>query len=169
MRIYITGVSGTGKTTTIEKLRERGIHTIDLDGVPGLCRWVHKVTKETHLWHPGIGQEFFDSHDYICDKQRLIELMGSGNAVVAGLADNQSGFFDLFDKLFLFHCDEEIFLQRVRDRTNHDFGKDDSEQEMIRGWYKEFEQEMLDAGAISVDASQPTDVIVAQLLSELAS
>jgi len=170
MKIYITGVSGTGKTTTAEKLREKGIHTIDLDGVPGLCRWVHAETKEVHRWHPGIGQEFLDTHEYICDRAMLIELMGNHErVVVVGLTDNWLEIKDLFDKVFLFRCAEEVFLSRVRDRTNHDFGKDEAEQEMILGWYKEFEEEMLDAGAISIDASQPTDHIVRQLLQELGS
>jgi dephospho-CoA kinase len=170
MKIFITGVSGTGKSTTIEKLQEKGIHAIDIDAVPGLCRWVHTGTQEVAHWHSGIGSEFFETHQYICDREKLIALMNEvpGPVVVAGISDTQTHtLFDLFDKIFLFRCDEEVFLKRIKERTSHDFGKHESEQEMIRGWYKEFEQEMLNKGAMPIDTDQPVEQIVARILHEL--
>lgn len=170
MKIFITGVSGTGKSTTVEKLREKGIHAIDIDEVEGLCRWIHTTTKEVGYRHPDLGSEFFENHEYICDREKLIELMGegSGPVVVAGVSDRQAeNLFDLFDKILLFHCDEKVFLQRIQDRTNHDFGKNETERNMILGWYKEFEQEMLDTGAISIDTNQPIEAIVERVLHEL--
>lgn len=170
MKIFITGVSGTGKSTVVEHLQAKGIHAIDIDAVPGLCRWIHTGTKEVAHWHSGIGSEFFETHQYICDREKLIELMNqsSGPVVVAGVSDTQAdNLFDLFDKIFLFRCDEDIFFGRIKDRTNHDFGKHESEQEMIRGWYKEFEQEMLDKGAVPIDTNQPIDAIVQRILQEL--
>jgi dephospho-CoA kinase len=170
MKLFITGVSGTGKSTTIERLQEQGIHAIDIDAVEGLCRWIHINTKEVGHRHPNMGSEFFENYEYMCDRGKLIELMnqGSGPVVVAGVSDRQTeNLFDLFDKIFLFHCDEKIFLQRVQDRTNHDFGKNETERNMILGWYKEFEQEMLDKGAVPINTNQPTEAIVERILQEL--
>lgn len=169
-KFYITGVSGTGKSTAAEALAERGVHTVDLDAIEGLCRWVNKESGEISHWHPGIGAEFFETYKYVCDRQKLIELMGDGeDVVVVGLADNWPDIQDLFDKVFLFHCDEEVFMRRIRERTNHDFGKHESEQEMIRGWYREFEKEMMAQGAVPIDASQPTDAVINRVLKELHS
>src|SRR3989338_9637255 len=99
-RFYITGVSGGGKSSVAEKLKEKGISTIDIDEVEGLCRWVHKNTKDISHWHPGIGGEFFESHQYLCDKEKLVALMNEskGMVVVVGLADNQSDLLDLLDR-----------------------------------------------------------------------
>ncbi len=91
----------------------------------------------------------------------------AGPVVVAGLSDTQADtLFDLFDKIILFRCDEEVFFGRINNRINHDFGKHESEQKMIRGWYKEFEQEMLDKGAIPIDTDQPIEQIVNIILQE---
>lgn len=170
MKIFITGISGTGKSTTIERLQEKGIHSIDIDAVEGLCRWIHINTKEVGHRHPDMGSEFFENYQYICDREKLIELMnqGTGPVVVAGVSDTQAeNLFDLFDKILLFHCGEKIFLQRISDRTNHDFGKNEAERKMIIEWYKEFEQEMLNKGAIPVDTNQPVEAIVSRVLREL--
>ncbi len=39
-KIYITGISGTGKSTIIEKLIKKGINAIDLDS--NFCCWKDK-------------------------------------------------------------------------------------------------------------------------------
>src|SRR4051812_4525935 len=103
MKIFITGVSGTGKSTTIEALQAKGIHAIDIDAVPGLCRWIHTGTKEVAHWHSGIGSEFFETHQYICDREKLIASMNESSdpVVVAGISDTQAeSLFNLFDKIF---------------------------------------------------------------------
>jgi len=124
-RFYITGVSGTGKSTVAEKLREKGISTIDLDEIDGLCHWENKNTKEITNWYSGIGTDFFESNQYVCDKDKLITLMNKGGNVIVvfGVADNFSDLSYLFDKILLFHCDKEVFIKRIQNRTNHDFGK----------------------------------------------
>ena|SRR3989338_7820004 len=168
-RFYITGVSGVGKSSMAEQLKEKGISTIDIDGVEGLCRWVHKKTKEISHWHPGTGGEFFESHQYICDKEKLAALMNEHKdiVVVVGLADNQSEFLGLFDKVFLFHCDEEVFLERIKNRINNDFGKHDSEKEMILSWYKDYQKEMLGRGAVPINTTEPLDMVVEKVLKQI--
>jgi broad-specificity NMP kinase len=42
MKILITGIAGTGKSTIVPALQERGITAIDLHDVPGLCFWQNK-------------------------------------------------------------------------------------------------------------------------------
>ena len=148
-KFCITGVSGVGKSSVAEKLKEKGIYTIDIDEVDGLCNWINNDTKKISYWYSGIDKEFFETHKYICDKEKLIALMNEheGVVVVVGLADN-SNFLNLFDKTFLFYCDEKVFLKRIKERINNDFGKHKSEQEIILVWYKDFNMEMLGKGAI---------------------
>jgi predicted ATPase len=45
MKIRITGISGTGKTTTLAELQKHGYVVIDLDAT-GMCRWKNKETGE---------------------------------------------------------------------------------------------------------------------------
>ena len=168
-KIYITGISGTGKSAIAEKLNKRGIYAIDIDEVEGLCRWRNKKTFEKADWYSGIGNEFFESHRYVCDKNKLFSLMNKNKdiIVVVGVADNQADFLDSFDKVFLLHCSEKTFLKRIKDRTNHDFGKHKTEQKMILSWYKSFEKEMLDKGAVPINTEDSIETVVNNIISKI--
>ena len=50
-KIYITGISGTGKTAIAKELQQRGFYTISIDEVPNLCIWINKETKEKVLYY----------------------------------------------------------------------------------------------------------------------
>jgi dephospho-CoA kinase len=165
--VYRDGVSGTGKSTTSEILNSKGIPSIDIDSIKDLCKWINKDTKNISHWEPGLEVEFFETHEYSCDREQLIDLINSKKSdivVVFGLADNQSTFLDIFDKVILFHCDENTFIKRINERVNNDFGKHENEQKMILGWYKDFEKEMLGKGAISLNTDRPIEEVVKNLL-----
>ncbi|OGI95789.1 hypothetical protein A2917_00555 [Candidatus Nomurabacteria bacterium RIFCSPLOWO2_01_FULL_42_17] len=168
MKIYITGVSGVGKSSVAEMLNKRGIYSIDIDGVEGLCHWINNDTLEKSGWHSGMDSGWFEKHEYICDKEKLINLMSDqkDTVVVCGQAYNYSDLWNLFDKVFLLHCSEEIFIKRITERTSHDFGKHNSEKEMILGWYKDFEKDILNKGAISINTDRPLADVVDEIVSK---
>ena len=168
-RFYMTGISGTGKSSIALKLKEKGIPSIDIDEIKGLCHWVNKKTKKVSYWHSGIGSEFLETHKYVCEKNKLISLMNkSGDiVVVVGLADNQSDFFNLFDKIFFFYCDKKTFLERINKRINNDFGKHHSEQKMLLDWYMEFKRKMIKRGAVPINTSAPLNVVFNKVIKHI--
>ncbi len=205
-KFYITGVSGTGKSTLVQELVNRGIAAFDMDLIAGLCHWrnkVHPVTTGRPMlsgqgrrrnsksqreapafrpgcngvhgggadYQPGIGRDWLDAHDYICDPVKLEELIGGhsdSNIVVAGLASNQDNFLNLFDKIFLLHCSEKTFIARLDDRNNNGFAKDKTEQEHILSWYKDFEDKMLRRGAVPINAENSTAAMADEIISEMS-
>lgn len=168
-RFYITGMSGVGKSSVSELLNQRGIYSIDIDAVEGLCSWVNRDTHEASKWQPGIGSAWLNVHDWVCDKSKLIKLMDRNEniVVVVGSASNQTEYLNLFDKVFLLHCDEEIFIKRIKKRTNNDFGKHKSEEKKILNWFKNFEEEMLNKGAVYINTNPPLAKVVDQIVSKL--
>ena len=86
---------------------------------------------------------------------------------VVGIAQNQNEYFDLFDKIFLLQCKEKTFLERLKVRTSNDFGKHPLEKEYILDFYKKFEKEMIDKGAIIINAEEPLDVVVENIISKI--
>lgn len=166
---YITGVSGVGKSSVAQKLKEKGIYTIDIDSVKGLCHWIDNNTQKISEWHPGMSNDWYKKHKYICDKKKLINLINNSNkdiVVVAGLADNRSEFSNLFHKVFLLHCKEETFIRRMAERENHNFGKHILEREMMLNLYKDFERKILDEGAVPMDTDKALKDVVDEIFSK---
>jgi len=173
-KFYITGVSGAGKSTLAKELKKRGIITFDIDSVPGLCHWRNKATHKKADYQYGIGKDWLDAHEWICDSGKLKGLLDNeiDNTVVLGLTSNQDDFLDLFDKVFLLHCQRETFLYRLSTRDgDNQFAKDKSEQEHILSWYEDFESKLIKQGAFPIDTdenstSDTADKIIIQMGSK---
>ena len=168
---YITGVSGVGKSSVSEVLNQKGIFSFDIDSVEGLCHWINKETFEKSDWHSGLGNEWHEAHEWICDKKKLIHLMNQQKdiVVVVGCASNQDEYLGLFNKVFLLHCIPETFVKRIDDRTNNDFGKHGIEKARILNWYKDFESKLIKQGAIPINTEEPLELVVEKIIRNIKS
>jgi dephospho-CoA kinase len=169
---YITGTSGVGKSTVVKELNARGIFAYDIDAVPKLCHWRNKATGIKADWHSGIGRDWLEAHEWICDEAMLKKMLKNDavDTVIAGLAFNQNDFLNLFDKIILLHCEEKTFLHRLDIREGEDaFAKDKSEQKYLLSWYREYEEEMVRRGAISINTEDPLEVVVEKIITEIKS
>ncbi|MFK4790528.1 AAA family ATPase [Microbacterium sp. ZW T5_56] len=137
-RILITGMSGTGKSTVLTQLAERGHHTVDTD----YDGWVLSDGK----W----------------DEARMARLLASARAVVvSGTVENQGRFYDRFDAVVLLSAPVEVLIDRVMRRSNNPYGRSASDQAAIRRHVAEIEP-LLRAGAdLELDARLPVEALVA--------
>ncbi len=168
LKIFITGIAGTGKSTIATELQKRGIDIIDVDHVPGLCAWVHNETGEKVV-EANPDNAFIDQHDYQCDMSMLQELMNKSEelVVVCGSIGDNSTFLPLFDKTFLLQCSSETLLKRLRTRDLNDFAKDEAVQERMLEWRKVFDEIMLKAGAIPIDTDRPFDTVIEEVMGQM--
>jgi dephospho-CoA kinase len=168
-KIFVTGVSGTGKTTLANALNARGIHAISIDETPDLCCWKNKITGERAEHEHELNQAFIDAHHWVCDKKFLQKLLDASkeDVVVLGIASNQKEFMPLFDRVLLLQCRPETFVERIVRREDNDFGKDKDTRASILRWYEKFERETLQKGAISINAEEPIEKVVEHVVREI--
>jgi len=167
MKILITGVAGTGKSTIVKALDQRGISSIDLHDVPGLFFWQDKETKEKVEYAPVQSREWFDKVDRFCDVSRLKGILDQHNDIVmAGtISGNQEEYYALFDKLILLQCSPQTLIHRMETRINKSgYGKTKAEQEDNIAWQKEFEPLLLSRGAIPVNTEGNLDEVVDEII-----
>jgi shikimate kinase len=168
-KIYLTGIAGTGKSSVGDILIHNGINAIDMEEVPELCCWADKVTGE-RVFHKGvIDKVFMDAHDWICDVDRLQNLLKAqkDTVVAVGVASNQREVSCLFDKVLLLQCKPETFVRRLVARSNNHFGKDKTAREFLVSYYKDFEGALHERGAIPINAEEPLDMVVRAVMQEV--
>ncbi len=168
MKILITGIAGTGKSTIVAELNKRGVFSIDLHDVPDLFFWQNNETKQKVEYSPIHSQEWFNTVDRFCDIDKLKEILSQNNdMVVAGTTSgsNQKEFLSVFDKIILLQSSPETLVHRMKTRVNKSgYGKTEAEQKDNIEWQKDFDPLILSYGAISVSTEGLIDDVVDEIV-----
>ncbi len=166
VKIYVTGVAGSGKSSIVRALTARGVQAIDMD--QGLCRWENRHTGGMAGWEPGRDEAWYASHGWMCDVPELGKILEeNGDIVVVGISSNQEEYLARFDKVFVLHCAPETVIARLNARTDSDYGKHPAEQARLLAWQKSFEAEMVGKGALPLDAERPLEEVVDDILAAM--
>lgn len=168
-KVFITGISGSGKSTIATELARRGFVVFDIDKVMGSCNWYDSNGKVAD-YHPGVGKKWLSKHQWICDFDQIkdmVKKLKRDEVFIVGITDNQSNFIDYFDQIFLLQISNNDLLNRLKKRTSNDFAQNAEEQEYLLETKEDFEQKMLGNGAISLNASLSISDITNKILSKL--
>jgi AAA domain len=145
----LTGMSGTGKSTALAELERRGFRVIDTDE-GGWSEW--SDTDGGYMWR----------------EDRIAELLACDEGptlYVSGTVSNQGRFYPRFDAVVLLSAPAEVLLGRVATRTTNDYGKSGEERDLILRHLAEVEPLLRATCTHEVDATQPVDVVVGQLVA----
>ncbi len=149
VRILLTGMSGTGKSSALAELAGHGVDVVDTDE-PGWCVWSE------------------DENGWLWDEERIGELLdGAGDVplVVSGCVSNQGRFYDRFDAVVLVTVPVEVALERIRYRTTNPYGKSADESELIREQFATVEPLLRATATHELDGTRPLEEVVADLLA----
>jgi shikimate kinase len=154
MKVLITGMSGTGKSSALVELGRRGYRVVDTDEA-GWTEWVavpDEVGGGEWLWVEKRMSE-------------LLDLDESDTLFVSGCVRNQAKFYPHFGAVVLLSAPADVILDRVASRTDSDYGKAPAERELIRH-HLETVEPLLRAGCThELHASRPLDDVVGDLIS----
>ena len=140
-------MSGTGKSSALAELRRRGFET-DTDEP----EWTEWATEED---------------GYVWREDRIPDLLGRGRDVtlyVSGTVSNQGRFYGSFDAVVLLSAPVDVLLGRIEHRTTNDYGKTADERALILEHLAEVEPLLRATCTHEIDASQPLDDVVAELI-----
>ena len=148
-RILVTGMSGTGKSTALAELAQRGFRVVDTDDPPW-NEW--SESDGGYLWREDLMTDLLAGDD-------------GPTLYVSGTVSNQGRFYPRFDAVVLLSATAEVLLERIESRTTNDYGKAAEERALILEHIAEVEP-LLRAGCThEIDAAQPLGDVVEQLVA----
>lgn len=170
--IYITGMTGAGKSSTRKELQDRGYEAHDTDE-DGITSWHNKITGEATKRPADANdrtKEWYAEHDWNMSRPKIEELAARAKdrpVFLCGITSNDIEMWDLFGKVICLTIDEETLRRRIANRTDNDFGKAPDELSNILRWHKSAEEDYKQWGAVMIDATRPLSEVVDDVISTL--
>ena len=106
--IFITGLSGVGKSSALEQLAEQGFNVLDTDY--GYIKEVKSGEASERIW----------------DEEKVIQVLEKhkqSHLFISGCCSNQGKFYKYFDHVVLLKAELSVMLDRINKRTSHNYGK----------------------------------------------
>lgn len=154
--LLITGMSGTGKSTVLSILRQRGYAIAETDE-RGWCI-------------PEDGDWSTPDNEWIWDEDRITALLdkhASTHLLIDGCRPNQGRFYGRFDHIIVFKAPIEVMLDRVTNRTTNPFGASANERDTIAQDKHEFEPILMRGADLVIDTSTMSPEEIADQLESL--
>jgi ribose 1,5-bisphosphokinase PhnN len=161
--VWVTGNSGTGKSTVCGVLRTRGYVALDADE-DGFSCWIGRADNEVVMDPPyPVPEGWLDRYGWAIVRERVETLVEESRfrvAFLCGSAENEEDVRDLFDLIVCLVIDEDTLRHRLATRTNNAFGQHPEELAAALKWNPRMRAIYESHGATIIDASKPvTDVV----------
>ena len=162
--VFITAVSGSGKSTVCKALTELGYEAYDIESIPGLFALVDEETGK-----PIAGKDIGDlvrntDGEWVCDLEKLKLIVAKQQSEIAfycGGTSRTEEMMAVFHHTIVLQVSDETTLARLFTRSADEFGGTEDVRNWVLSWKHRVEADWLLAGGISIDA-EPEPSVVAQ-------
>ncbi len=145
-RILLTGMSGTGKSSVVRALANRGYKAIDTD-----AGWSEPLPDGRQRWREDAIEALMATED--------AEVL-----FVAGCEENQAKFHTQFDHIILLSAPSETLVERLATRTSNSYGKAPEELSRVLDDVNTVEPLLRQVADHEIRTTMPLDEVVTTIL-----
>jgi dephospho-CoA kinase len=145
-RVLLTGMSGTGKTSVVRELGNRGYKAIDTDD-----GWVEPLADGRQRWRADAIQRLLDTED-------------ADVLFIAGCEENQAQFHSRFDHIVLLSAPLDTLVERLATRTDNPYGKAPEERARFLDDVQSVEPLLRTVATLEIRTTAPLGDVVTQIL-----
>ena len=149
-RVLLTGMSGTGKSTVINKLGELGYKVVDTD-YGGFTLEVDSGAGPERLWRDDPIQEVLSA-----DEADVL--------FISGTSRNQVKFYPQFDHIVLLSAPAHVLVERLTTRTNNPYGKKSDEVAETLRLLQTVEPILRVPATLEIDTSKTLECVITAIL-----
>jgi dephospho-CoA kinase len=145
-RVLLTGMSGTGKSSVVRALTERGYKAVDTDD-----GWSEPLPDGRQRWR----------------EEAISELLATEDAdvlFIAGCEENQVRFLPRFDHIVLLTAPPETLMRRLASRAGNPYGKTPAELSRVLADRQAVEPRLRKVADHEIQTSMPLDDVVTTVL-----
>ncbi|MET9225107.1 AAA family ATPase [Lentzea sp. NPDC003310] len=161
--VWVTGVSGAGKSTVCEVLKVRGEVAVDTDW-EGYNHWVDRETREVVVDPPDpVPAGWLDRYGWEISRELVEDLAARSrdrDAYLFGGVENEAEVVDLFELVVCLVIDDETVRRRLATRIGNSFGKHPEELAASLWHNARIEERYRAMGAVIVDGTLPLEDVV---------
>lgn len=150
--VFITGLSGVGKSSVLEQLENQGYNVVDTDY--GYIKEIENEEFKERVW----------------DEEKITQLLEKykqSHLFISGCYSNQGKFYKYFDYVVLLKAKLSIMLDRINRRTSNSYGKNIKERAEIIDSYEKVLPLLEKSADIVIDTTHNGIDIVCKQLKEL--
>jgi dephospho-CoA kinase len=151
--VLLDGMSGTGKSTVLNKLGELGYKVVDTDD-GGFTVEVDSGAGPERLWRDDRIQEVLSAED--------AEVL-----FMSGTSRTQVKFYPQFDHIVLLSAPTYVLVERLTTRTNHPYGKKSDEVAETLRLLQTVEPLLRGPATLEVDTSTSLDRVITAILDHV--
>lgn len=166
---FVTGISGSGKTSVARRLNNLGYVAFDSKINKGIFHFADSNGNEASDYKSN-DQECSHIYKWVLNKPMLDALLikhGSEEKLFLCGRGNIRQHWDIAEKVFLLKIDSETMIQRLNSPSrDNDFAKDPATQQRLLDNLNFVQKSLTNAGAVVINAKQPLDAVVEEILEQ---
>ena len=169
--VFITAVSGSGKSTVCKALIQLNYEAYDIESIPGLFTLVDEETG-TPIQGKDIGDLARNTDgEWVCDLEKLKSIIAKQQSEIAfycGGTSRTEELMEVFDHTAVLQVSDETTVARLSTRSVDEFGGTEDVRNWVLSWKHRVEADWLSAGGISINAESDPSMVAQSIVDSFA-